>query len=333
MTGWLAAAIVPVVVAWLLAGWMRGASLTAGLADRPNERSLHDVPRRRVGGLALMLAALPVAAWFADDALRAVLACAALLCALSVGDDIRSLPALPRLAAHLAAAAAAVLILVPSAGWSLAVTLAVVLAIAWMTNLFNFMDGSDGLAGGMALIGFVAYAVAARGTPALALTCAAFASASAGFLAWNLPPARVFMGDAGSIPLGYLAGALGLAGFAAGAWPAWFPVVVFGPFIVDASLTFARRVVRREPFWRAHRSHAYQRLVLGGWSHRRLAIAGYAAMAGGVATAFLALGAGPMLQCGIIVVWAAVWCGLLLAIEHHLRRTGRRDRASGNPNG
>src|SRR6185437_5079368 len=74
MTGWLAAAIVPAVVAWLLAGWMRGASLTAGLADRPNERSLHDVPRRRVGGLALMLAALPVAAWFADDALRAVLA-------------------------------------------------------------------------------------------------------------------------------------------------------------------------------------------------------------------------------------------------------------------
>jgi hypothetical protein len=126
---------------------------------------------------------------------------------------------------------------------------------------------------------------------------------------------------------------LGLAGVVAGAWPAWFPVVVFGPFVIDASVTFVRRVLRGEPFWRAHRTHAYQRLVLAGWSQRGLAGTAYAAMAAGVGVAFLALEAGPMLRCGIIVVWAAAWCGLLCAIEHHVRRTGGRQQPSGSSNG
>jgi UDP-N-acetylmuramyl pentapeptide phosphotransferase/UDP-N-acetylglucosamine-1-phosphate transferase len=130
------------------------------------------------------------------------------------------------------------------------------------------------------------------------------------------------MGDAGSIPLGFLAGALGVQGALAGAWPAWFPLLVFSPFIVDATVTLARRIVRREPFWRAHRSHYYQRLVLAGWSHRRMALAGYALMCAGAAAALAGTDAGFLLQCGIIGVWAAVWVSLLLAIERHLRRVG-----------
>ncbi len=93
------------------------------------------------------------------------------------------------------------------------------------------------------------------------------------------------MGDAGSIPLGFLAGALGVQGALAGAWPFWFPVLVFSPFIVDATVTLARRMVRREPFWRAHRAHYYQRLVLSGWSHRRVALGAYALMCAGAAAA------------------------------------------------
>jgi UDP-N-acetylmuramyl pentapeptide phosphotransferase/UDP-N-acetylglucosamine-1-phosphate transferase len=122
--------------------------------------------------------------------------------------------------------------------------------------------------------------------------------------------------------LGFLAGALGLQGVVAGTWPAWFPFVVFAPLVVDASVTVLRRVVRGERFWRAHRGHYYQRLVLAGWSHRRLALHAYAAMALGVAVAFGAARAGPMLQCGIIAVWVAAWVLLLGTIEHYLRRVG-----------
>ena len=114
--------------------------------------------------------------------------------------------------------------------------------------------------------------------------------------------------------------ALGLVGVGSGAWPSWFPVMVFAPFVVDASATIARRVVRGERFWRAHRSHYYQRLILAGWSHRRLALHAYALALAGAAAAGLALESGPLLQCGIIVVWAAAWLLLLLIIERHLRR-------------
>src|SRR5207253_2182443 len=109
-------------------------------------------------------------------------------------------------------------------------------AVAWMTNLFNFMDGADGLAGGMAVIGFGALAVAAHATGAtvVALAAAAIASANIGFLAHNFPPARVFLGDAGSIPLGFLAAAL--IGLASGdevqlgillGWSAVYPALLF----------------------------------------------------------------------------------------------------------
>ena len=333
--GWLAVLVVPAIAAWAFVAWARRAAFAARLADRPNERSLHEVPRPRVGGLGVMLAALPFVAAFGDEALRIAAGCAALLCAVSFADDVRSLPALPRLAAHFAAAGIAVVAIAGNAGWPVAVLAASALAIAWMTDLFNFMDGSDGLAGGMAVIGFGAYAVAAQGMGSpLGASALAVASASAGFLAWNFPPARVFLGDAGSIPLGFLAGALGLHGVATAAWPAWFPAVVFAPFVIDASVTVARRLFRGETIWRAHRSHYYQRLVLAGWSHRRLAVSAYAVMAAGVAVAFAAVRAGPMLQCGIIVVWAAAWLLLLGTIERHLRRVGvRLPEVPGRSNG
>jgi len=333
--GAIAILVVPAIVAWAFIAWARRRAFAARLADRPNERSLHEVPRPRVGGLGAMLAALPFVAAFGDEPLRIAAGCAALLCAVSLADDVRSLPALPRLGAHFAAAGVAVVASVGGAGWPLAALAASVLAIAWMTDLFNFMDGSDGLAGGMAVIGFGAYALAAQGTASPLGACAlAIASASTGFLAWNFPPARVFLGDAGSIPLGFLAGALGLHGVAAGAWPPWFPVVVFAPFVIDASVTVVRRLLHGERIWRAHRSHYYQRLVLSGWSHRRLAAHAYGVMAAGVAVAFAAARASPMLQCAIIAVWAAAWLLLLGTIERHLRRVGvRLSEAPGRSNG
>jgi UDP-N-acetylmuramyl pentapeptide phosphotransferase/UDP-N-acetylglucosamine-1-phosphate transferase len=207
---------------------------------------------------------------------------------LSLLDDWKHLPASWRLLGHIAAATAFVLGYFSSVGW---IELALlVLAVAWMINLYNFMDGADGLAGGMTVIGFSAYAAAAglADNATLAVTSLCVAAAAAAFLTFNFPPARIFLGDSGSIPLGFLAAAVGLLGWHHGSWPLWFPLIVFAPFVVDASVTLARRALRGERVWQAHRSHYYQRLVLTGWSHRRLAVAEYGLM---LLTSALSLGA------------------------------------------
>jgi UDP-N-acetylmuramyl pentapeptide phosphotransferase/UDP-N-acetylglucosamine-1-phosphate transferase len=98
-------------------------------------------------------------------------------------------------------------------------------------------------------------------------------------LIWNFDPARIFLGDAGSVTLGFLATALGVLGWQHVVWPFWFPPLVFSPFILDATVTLLRRMLRAEDVWRAHKSHYYQRLVRMGWSHRRLSLAAYALMA------------------------------------------------------
>lgn len=324
MTQWVVAIAVPFVVAWAVIAALRTARWTRPLEDRPNERSLHANPRRRVGGIGVMAGALPVAAASGDAAIGAFVACAAALAVISFLDDLRSLPIQVRLPAHLAAAGVAVLAMGTAHLGALPAVLAV-LAIAWMANLFNFMDGADGLAGGMAAIGFAALAAAAAraGAWPIVCACAALASASVGFLFHNFPPARVFLGDAGSIPLGFLAGCIGVHGAVSGVWPSWFPVLAFAPFIVDASATLLRRAFRREPVWRAHRTHAYQRLVLSGWSHRRLAVAAYALMAASALGALAAAGAEPMLRCAIIAVWVVAYALLLCASGRFLRPAGQ----------
>jgi UDP-N-acetylmuramyl pentapeptide phosphotransferase/UDP-N-acetylglucosamine-1-phosphate transferase len=198
-----------------------------------------------------------------------------------------------------------------------------VIAIAWMTNLFNFMDGTDGLAGGMAIVGFGTFAWAAASVDAmpLAWASAALASASCGFLAHNFPPARVFMGDAGSIPLGFLAGALGLLGIAEHAWGWWFPVLVFSPFIVDATVTLLRRIARREAFWRAHRDHYYQRAALAGISRRSLVAAAYILMMAVAASALVARGQEDTVRWAIISGWLVAYALMIALCSTLLSRT------------
>ena len=323
---WIITLALPAVAAWIVIAILARSRFAAALADVPNERSLHAAITPRVGGLGLMAGALPVAAWFADTPICILLACALALLAISLADDVRSLPIAVRLPAHVAAAAVAILAIAGPApaqeGLGAVEAAVAVLAIVWMTNLYNFMDGSDGLAGGMALVGFAALGVAAgfAGHLALAFACAALASASAGFLAHNLPPACVFLGDAGSIPLGFLAATLGLLGFIVGAWPWTFPLIVFSPFIADASITIAGRILRGEPFWRAHRSHYYQRLVLAGWSRRRLAWSAFVLMMIAAASALAARGMSGKDQLFIIAGWAVVYALLFVAIERRARR-------------
>ena len=244
--------------------------------DKPNERSLHTVAVPRTGGIAVMAGILASALMLFVPIV--IVGPVVGLAVLSYVDDRYRLSVSLRLVGHLLAAAA----FVWASGLfaSLPIALALVLALAWLTNLYNFMDGSDGLAGGMTIIGFSFYAVAAwlSGIPGLALLSFSIAAAAAGFLIFNFPPARIFMGDVGSIPLGFLAGAVGLAGWEQAAWPLWFPILIFAPFIVDASATLLRRILHGKQIWQAHRQHYYQRLIRLGWSHRKTALAEYALM-------------------------------------------------------
>jgi UDP-GlcNAc:undecaprenyl-phosphate/decaprenyl-phosphate GlcNAc-1-phosphate transferase len=282
--------------------------------DRPNERSLHQSPVPRTGGLAVLAgAALSFA--FGAAQFWVPLALAGALAALSFADDVRGLPTLVRLGAHLAAAVLVVWhVLSPMHPVEMAV---LILAVAWITNLYNFMDGSDGLAGGMAAIGFAAYALAAwwGGEAALAAVCVAISSAAVAFLLHNHHPARIFLGDVGSIPLGFLAAALGVVGWRNDQWPLWFPVLVFGPFIGDATLTLVRRLLRRDRVWQAHRDHYYQRMVRMGLGHRGTAWAAYAIMLLCAGAALAGRVQPPAVQAAVFLAASALLAALAIWVD------------------
>ncbi len=278
------------VVAWLLTGAVRRWALHTQLIDRPNERSSHVVPTPRGGGVAIVAAfALGIAGLAAAGWLPAPLAVTLLGAALPIAvvgfiDDRISLAARWRFGVHLLAAAWVLWRLgtlppVPMFGADVNLGIAgAVLALAWlvwMTNLYNFMDGIDAIAGteavtvalGGALCGWLAGG-AGEGVAALVL-----AAAAAGFLVWNLPPARIFMGDAGSGFLGITIGTLALCA----AWRApmlfWCWFILTGCFLVDATVTLMNRVARGERFYEAHRSHAYQYASRVHGSHRVVSLA------------------------------------------------------------
>jgi Fuc2NAc and GlcNAc transferase len=143
-----------------------------------------------------------------------------------------------------------------------------VLGIVWATNLYNFMDGIDGLAGAEAAsVGLLGAALLAPWNPSLAVVAALVAGSAAGFLPLNWAPARIFMGDVGSGFLGFLFAALAVASEHAGALPALIWLLLLGVFFADATITLLRRFVRGDRWYAPHRSHAYQRAVQGGWSH------------------------------------------------------------------
>lgn len=289
-----------------------------GILDEPNHRSLHEQPVPRSGGLGIVAAM--VLGFYVARGPWPIAAGTLILGMVSYADDQWGLPVWVRLLMHLGVAAG-LLLLGPYSGWSRMTLLFAILAIVWMTNLYNFMDGADGLAGGMAFFGFGAYAVAATGGGygPLANLSACIAAGALGFLIFNFHPARIFMGDIGSISLGFLAAALGLEGIHRGAWEAWFPIVVFSPFIVDASVTLFRRVARRERVWQAHREHYYQRMVRFGMGHRNTALFWYAAMIGSGLTACGLLRADKVFLAPVLFIWVSLYglCAYLVDARWH----------------
>jgi UDP-N-acetylmuramyl pentapeptide phosphotransferase/UDP-N-acetylglucosamine-1-phosphate transferase len=322
---------------------LRG-SLAKGFADNTDKlQSLHVEPIPRIGGIAMAFAMCLAIILYADGftsdrALAAIFSGGILLVGVSAVDDFRGLSPAVRFIVHAVVASAIVCALHdPSRtqNWPFFVLMPIAaLSIIWSMNAYNFMDGANGMAGFMALIGFGAMAIASTfsGAYQIAVICAAVSGAALGFLVLNYPTARVFMGDSGSILLGFLAATLGWYGWVVGAWVLYFPLLVFSPFLVDATVTLLRRTLRGEKIWLPHRQHVYQRLIIDcQWSHRRTALV-YALIMLLASFDALRLQSGKSLTdpsnqwlppLTALLVWVLIYAGVLVIAESHIRRQYR----------
>jgi UDP-N-acetylmuramyl pentapeptide phosphotransferase/UDP-N-acetylglucosamine-1-phosphate transferase len=268
---------------------VRDAALKRKLVDLPNERSLHVAPVPRVGGVALTMSAFAVFVaggmvlrTFERPDLRACLIGSFVIAALGSVDDIHPLPASLRLLVQASTAAAVLRVAHFGSRIGLAAHLSLslppyigvaigTLFVVGTTNIYNFMDGMDGLAGSQAISTGMTMACAAAvcGNSDVSAVFVPIAGAAAGFLLHNFPPADLFLGDAGSTFLGFAFGSVGLV--AAGReTPVPFDVTLLAlaPFLLDGSTTIVRRAVLGQPVWRAHRTHLYQRAVATKLTHR-----------------------------------------------------------------
>jgi len=276
------------IVAVVLTGISRRYAIASFLLDIPNNRSSHHIPTPRGGGLAIVgvfLASVPVF-WQLDiftlHEMLALLGAGALVATIGFFDDRQSVSVRLRLSAHLFASAWALFWLgvppIPLFDSPLGSGIASLLGIfylIWLLNLYNFMDGIDGLAGIEAITvcfgGGILYWLMndSNGSywPLFLL-----AMAVAGFLCWNFPPAKIFMGDGGS---GFLGLVLGIFSLQA-AWFSpqffWSWLILLGVFIVDATWTLLHRLYQGEKIYQAHRSHAYQRAARHYGAHKPVSL-------------------------------------------------------------
>lgn len=254
----LAAAGIALAIPWLRA--------FGAIADE-NDRTMHEGRIPKGGGAPLLIAAIIAIAVIGLPLDPVLMTCLASLAALSLINDRRSVPFPIRLLAHLTAASA-IAVSLPGDVTALQGTVpqwmdraVIIIALAWMMNLYNFMDGINGIAGAETVaisIGYLAIVGASPSGASHAPVAAAVIGATVGFLIWNLRPvARVFLGDAGSVPLGLLMGVLMLDLAGRGYWAA--ALILPATFVADASLTLLQRMAAGEKFWHAHKSHHYQR--------------------------------------------------------------------------
>jgi Fuc2NAc and GlcNAc transferase len=280
----VASGLVSLGICWLVA---RHATRLK-LVQHPNERSSHEVPTPGGGGIGIVLGGTlggAFAMWSLPGSAFVVVVLAFAVGLVGLVDDRQHIPAGLRLLVQLLLVAAMVWTLQPVAladaiAMPLPVELGViviVLAAVYWLNVFNFMDGIDGLAASQAIFMLGAQCVLAFGADLpepspLFFWLLALGAATLGFLLLNWPPARIFMGDAGSTYLGFMLGFAALSGIALG----WFDVVQWlilaALFLTDATITLFRRALRGEPVMQAHRLHAYQHLARRWRSHRRVTL-------------------------------------------------------------
>ena len=311
------------------------------ILDHPNERSLHVRPVPRGGGLAILIAmgicGAVVVFLYPARGLAGMGLGALIVAVVSFIDDRHSIPPAGRLVVHVAASAAILYsgffpheLEIPGMSWDWPPIAGAVLSavfIVWMINLYNFMDGMDGFAGGMAVFGFTVFAVLGwmAGHDAFFIISLIIAASSAGFLVFNFPPARIFMGDIGSSTLGLLVAAFSLWGARDGVFPFWVAVLVFSPFVVDASATLVRRLFRGEKIWHAHKTHYYQKLVQAGWGHRKTVLWEYVLMTACAGSAIWVVRQTETVQWWTIGFWTVVYA-LLIAMVRRLGAGNLRAR-------
>ena len=312
----LGAGLLAGLITWALARMTLKLLSAHDVVDRPNERSSHEQPATTGGGIAVIGVALSGWTFFALITgtlaeIWGIMVAALVLTVISFIDDIRHVPLLLRFAGHIIAVAFGLTLLPDTAllfggllpSW--ADRLVTGVAWVWFINLFNFMDGIDGITGveTIAVAGGLAtalslMALSGGGDWSMALPAAVLAGAAAGFLMLNWHPARLFLGDAGSIPLGYLLGWLLVwTACVAGLW--WLALALPLYYWADATTTLLARGARGEKIWRAHRRHAYQVAVQAGASHAT--VAGFIALVN-VALVLLAL----LAVVGVIPVWPMI---------------------------
>jgi Fuc2NAc and GlcNAc transferase len=281
---WLAA--VTAAASLVFTALLRHYALRQHLLDVPNARSSHTSPTPRGGGLAIVAsfaAALAVAGYaglLPMPLVQAAIFAGGIVAAIGFADDHAHIAARRRLLAHFVAAGAALFILpgIPAPAFSGAsmpgglrvfVVLGEAFYLAWMLNLYNFMDGIDGIAATEAIcVGLGGAALFVLGGAPCLAAAPILLAAAAGFLYWNRPPARIFMGDGGSGFLGFILGLLSLQA------PTlfWHWTILLAVFICDASLTLARRALAGQKLHEAHRSHAYQHAAQH-WGHLPVTLA------------------------------------------------------------
>jgi Fuc2NAc and GlcNAc transferase len=267
---------------------VRNYALKNQILDVPNQRSSHSAPTPSSGGIAI------IATWFCGSLLLAsvglidvvtaveFLPPALLVAAVGFFDDQRHLSPWVRLAAHFASAAWFFFFAGHSVTTGVAffdessVILMVlcVIGLVWFINLFNFMDGIDGLASMEAI--FFSFSIAllcwSTGVHEILAISILLGATCAGFLVWNWPPAKIFMGDTGSSTLGFLIGAIALGCSSGTDISVWPGIILLGVFFVDATVTLIRRALSGQVWYEPHRSHAYQKMAIRRGSHRSITI-------------------------------------------------------------
>ncbi|MEA3546977.1 MAG: glycosyltransferase family 4 protein [Thermodesulfobacteriota bacterium] len=261
------------------------------MIDHPNPRSSHVIPTPRGGGVAIVVTflfgsfLLSLSGFVPARIFFVITVWGGLVALVGFVDDHRHLPARIRFCVHVAAAIGALYYLekFPALPW---VTGSVdlgwigyfiaVVSLVWLLNLYNFMDGIDAVAGleAISVAGSGAFIIwYNHGAQGYAFWLLVLIAATAGFLVWNWPPAKIFMGDACSGFLGFILGVMAIASSTDGAINVWSWTILFGVFLVDATVTLIRRVFRGETFYKAHRSHAYQILCRRFCSHLKISLA------------------------------------------------------------
>ncbi len=317
-------ALTPLVMRWLR---------RRGVLDVPNDRSSHVAPVPRGGGIALAagtLIGVVVFPWDSPDGWLAVALAAVLFGAVGLAEDLVGLPVLPTRLLLQAGAAAIVLPfflsgLAEDAALRWLAAPGLFLALLAYVNAYNFMDGIDGISVAQALVAGIAFSVLgeARSIDTLAAGGAILAAATAGFAPFNLPRARVFLGDVGSYFVGAMIAALAVVGITEGLPPE----AVLGPlalYLVDTGSTLLRRIRQGDVWYEPHREHVYQRLVRLGWSHVRttvLVAALIAACSGLGALSLTGWGAARVVADATMVVLLACYLALPALV-------GRRQRTA-----